>query len=71
MKIKELKNKIVKLIENNENNLVKFKGVSLSRSDLDTILMYCNILEKQENLNGYMLLGEVKEVFNKCNIKVK
>lgn len=59
-------------IENNkEYNLVKFKGVSLSRSDLDTMLMYCNILEKQENLNGYMLLGEVKEVFNKCNIKVK
>lgn len=71
MKIKDLKNKVIKLIENNEYNLVKFKGVSLSRSDLDTILMYCNILEKQGSLNGYMVLGEVKEVFDKCNIKVK
>jgi hypothetical protein len=70
MKIKDLKNKVIKLIENNEYNLVKFKGISLSRSDLDTILMYCNILEKQGNLNGYIVLGEVKEVFDKCNIKV-
>lgn len=70
MKIKDLKNKVVKLMENNECNLVKFKGVSLSRSDLDTILMYCNILERQGTLNGYMVLGEVREVFNKCNINI-
>ena len=70
MKINDLKNKVVKLIENNENNLVKFKGVSLSRSDLDTILMYCNILEKQGTLNGYMVLGAVREVFDKCNINI-
>lgn len=70
MKIKDLKNKVIKLIENNEYNLVKFKDISLSRSDLDTILMYCNILEKQGNLNGYIVLGEVKEVFDRCNIKI-
>lgn len=70
MKIKDLKNKVVKLIENNECNLVKFKGISLSRSDLDTILMYCNILERQGTLNGYMVFGEVKEVFDKCNINI-
>ena len=65
MKIKDLKNKVEKAIYENEYNLVKIKGVNLSRADLETISMYCDILEQKGNLNGYMVFGEVKEVFDK------
>lgn len=68
MKIKDLKNKVEKAIYENEYNLVKIKGVNLSRADLETISMYCDILEQKGNLNGYMVFGEVKEVFDKFGI---
>lgn len=68
MKIKDLKNKVEKAIYENEYNLVKIKGVKLSRADLETISMYCDILEKKGSLNGYMVFGEVKEVFDKFGI---
>lgn len=67
--IKKLKNKVEKLIYENENNLVKIKGISLSRADLETISMYCDILEKNGNLNGYMVFGDIKKVFNEYGIE--
>lgn len=67
--IKSLKAKIEKEILNNEYNLVKIKGVSLSRADLESALFLLNVLEKNGDLNGYMVIGEVKDLFNKYNIE--
>ena len=66
--IKKLKDIVEKAIYENEYNLVKIKGVKLSRADLETISMYCDILEKKGSLNGYIIFEEIKEVFDKFGI---
>jgi len=66
--INKLKQEVEKLIDENEYNIVKIKGVKLSRADLEQLDLYCNILLKNGNLNGYMVYGEVKEVLQKYNI---
>ena len=66
--INKLKQEIEKLIDENEYNIVKIKGVKLSRADLEQLDLYCNILLRNGNLNGYMVYGEVKEVLQKYNI---
>lgn len=66
--INKLKKEIEKLIDENEYNIVKIKGVKLSRADLEQLDLYCDILLKNGNLNGYMVYGEVKEVLEKYNI---
>ena len=68
MMIEKLKNKVEDLILNSEYDIVKIKGISLTRSDLETISMFCDILKEKGNLNGYMVLGEVREIFEKYNI---
>lgn len=66
--INKLKKEVEKLIDENEYNIVKIKGVKLSRADLEQLDLYCNILLRNGNLNGYMVYGEVKEVLQKYNI---
>lgn len=66
--INKLKQEVEKLINENEYNIVKIKGVKLSRADLEQLDLYCNILLRNGNLNGYMVYGEVKEVLQKYNI---
>lgn len=66
--INKLKQEVEKLIDENEYNIVKIKGVKLSRADLEQLNLYCNILLRNGNLNGYMVYGEVKEVLQKYNI---
>lgn len=66
--INKLKQEVEKLIDENEYNIVKIKGVKLSRADLEQLDLYCNILLRNGNLNGYMVYGEVKEVLQKYNI---
>lgn len=69
--INKLKKEVEKLIDENEYNIVKIKGVRLSRADLETLEFFCNILLKNGNLNGYIVVGEVKEVLEKYNINYK
>ena len=66
--INKLKKEVEKLIDENEYNIVKIKGVRLSRADLEQLDLYCDILLRNGNLNGYMVFGEVKEVLEKYNI---
>lgn len=66
--INKLKKEVERLIDENEYNIVKIKGVKLSRADLEQLDLYCNILLRNGNLNGYMVYGEVKEVLQKYNI---
>lgn len=66
--INKLKKEVEKLIDENEYNIVKIKGVRLSRADLEQLDLYCDILLRNGNLNGYMVYGEVKEVLQKYNI---
>lgn len=67
--MKNLKAKIENEIMNNEYNIVKIKGISLSRADLENALFLLNVLERNGSLSGYMVIGEVKDLFNKYNIK--
>ena len=67
--INKLKKEVEKLIDENEYNIVKIKGVRLSRADLESALFLLNVLEKNGDLNGYMVIGEVKDLFNKYNIE--
>lgn len=66
--INKLKKEVERLIDENEYNIVKIKGVKLSRADLEQLDLYCDILLRNGNLNGYMVYGEVKEVLQKYNI---
>ena len=67
--MKNLKAKIENEIMNNEYNIVKIKGISLSRADLENALFLLNVLERNGSLSGYMVIGEVKDLFNKYNIE--
>lgn len=67
--MKNLKAKIKNEIMNNEYNIVKIKGISLSRADLENALFLLNVLERNGSLNGYMVIGEVKDLFDKYNIE--
>lgn len=67
--MKNLKAKIENEILNNEYNIVKIKGISLSRADLESALFLLNVLEKNGSLNGYMVIGEVKDLFDKYGIE--
>ena len=67
--MKNLKAKIENEIMNNEYNIVKIKGISLSRADLENALFLLNVLERNGSLNGYMVIGEVKDLFDKYNIE--
>lgn len=67
--MKNLKAKIENEIMNNEYNIVKIKGISLSRADLENALFLLNVLERNGSLSGYMVIGEIKDLFNKYNIE--
>lgn len=67
--MKNLKAKIENEILNNEYNIVKIKGINLSRADLESALFLLNVLERNGSLNGYMVIGEVKELFDKYSIE--
>jgi hypothetical protein len=67
--MKNLKAKIEKEILNNEYNIVEIKGIRLSRGDLENALFLLNVLERNGSLNGYMVIGEVKELFDKYGIE--
>jgi hypothetical protein len=69
--IKKLRQDIKKKLDNwNERSNFTLKGVkNLSKSDLDTIELYADIIEKQGNYNGLMKpLGAVAQVLQAYNI---
>lgn len=62
--------KIEGLINTTEYRSVKLHGVSCSRADLEIIKDYTEKYLQQGNINGFMQpCGNVKEVFDKLNIK--
>lgn len=67
--INKLKKEVEKLIDENEYNIVKIKGIRLSRGDLEMALFLLNTLEKNGNLYGYIVNGEVKDLFDKYGIE--
>lgn len=67
--INKLKAKIEKEILDNEYNIVKIKGIRLSRGDLEMALFLLNTLEKNGSLYGYIVNGEVKDLFDKYGIE--
>lgn len=66
--ISKLRKKLEKEIEENEYNLVNIKGVKLSRADLETAVTLLNILEERGTLKGFLVIGEVRDLFDKCGI---
>ena len=69
--IKKLRQDIKKKLDNwNERSNFTLKGVkNLSKSDLDTIELYADIIEKQGNYNSLMKpLGAVAQVLQAYNI---
>lgn len=71
MKTQKLKKEIEKKLANwNERSLFTIKGVrNLSRSDLDTLVLYADQYERQGNLDGLMPpVGGVKEVLKAYGI---
>jgi len=68
-KIYALRQKAYNLTMNSEYRSVKLHGVSCSRSDLETIIMYADTLLKNGNINGLMEpCGNVKDVFAKVGL---
>ncbi len=68
-KIYTLRQKAQNLIMNSEYRSVKLHGVSCTRSDLETIVMYSDTLLKHGNLNGFMEpRGNIKDVFAKVGL---
>lgn len=69
--IQKLKSDVKKKLDNwNERSNFTLKGVkNLSRSDLDTIELYADTIERQGNYNGLMKpLGAVAQVLQAYNI---
>ena len=70
----KLKKVVVEKINTNEYNLVKVSGVSLSRSDLDSLEMYSDQLIQTNGLNfGNFMTprGNIKKVLDSYGIIVK
>lgn len=68
-KIYTLRQKAQMLIESSEYKSVKLHKVSCSRSDLELIVFYSDVLLKQGNVNGLMEpSGNVKDVFEKIGL---
>jgi len=67
-----LKKMVETRLRGNENRTVTIKGIkNLSVSDLDTIMLYIEMMLEQGNINGLMKpRGAVAEVFGKYNIEV-
>jgi hypothetical protein len=54
-----------------EKSSFTMKGVrNLSRCDMDTLDIMCDIYEQTESLSGYLLVGGVKEVLKKYGLEV-
>lgn len=70
-KIKTLRKKVQTLIKNNEYRSVKLHGATCSRSDLETIELYAEKIERDGNYNGLMKpCGATREVFEKLGIEI-
>ena len=68
MKIKDLKNKVIKLIENNEYNLVKLNGINCSRADLEMLEMILEHFINNGNYGNYMIFGEIRDILSKNDL---
>lgn len=68
-KLNELKKIVVNKIDNSEYNLTKIKGISLSRSDLDDIILYIDNYLRYNDFTAYNQfmkpMGNIKEVLYK------
>ncbi len=64
-KAKKLLEKVERLIEENEYNMVKLNGVSCSRSDLETLKMILKYFLTYQNYGNYMLIGNIREILTK------
>lgn len=69
-KINLLKSKVQSIIARTEYKSQKINGVSCSRSDQETIVMYCdNMLQNGGRISGLMEpCGNVADVFKKAGI---
>lgn len=67
-KAKKLLEKVEKLIEENEYNLVKLNGISCSRADLEVLEMILEHFINNGNYGNYMVIGEVREVLTKNDL---
>lgn len=55
----------------NERAMFTLNGIKyLSRSDMDTLLMFCDLYERSGSLSGYLLVGGVKEVLISYGLEV-
>ena len=64
-----LRQKAYNLTMNSEYKSVKLHGISCTRSDLETIVMYSDMLLKHGNINGFMEpCGNAKDVFAKVGL---
>lgn len=69
MTIKELKNEVEEMLQNYENNFPKFHDVeNISRADLESIEVLLEALEKEGNLQNYIVTGNEKKILDNCCI---
>lgn len=69
MTLEELSKEVEDTIYSNEYNVVKFHNVDCPRATLEEIQFLIERLQKEGNLQKYIVSPEAREVFQNCNIK--
>ena len=69
MTIEELKNEIEEMLQKYENDFPKFHNVeNISRADLESTEVLLEALEKEGNLQNYIVTGNEKKILDNCCI---
>ncbi len=71
-KLLALRAKVNKLIDSSEYKSVKLYGISCSRSDLEMVIFFADILLRQGNINGYCIYNnDIKKIFAEAGITIE